>query len=133
MTRPRGLRAQLDEARAEIERLKKWRDAITDAAIVQWTYAEADADDPRRLIGAMLAQAHREALDPVVSIEARRLHQRIERCELGLRGARHVIEEAIGRGDLPSRALEEARAIVLAALEPPPDIPPHMVRERRRS
>lgn len=64
------LTAERDGARAE---LAKWKDAIIDAAVVNWTYQKAREDDPRAAVHALLCQAQLEALDPAISETAAKL------------------------------------------------------------
>ncbi len=65
---------------AEQER-DEWRDAVIDAAVVNWTYQKAHETDPRAAIHALLCQAQREALDPVISEEAAKLHAQLTASE----------------------------------------------------
>lgn len=51
----------------------KWRDAVIDAAVVNWTYTKQDAIDPKGTVNRLLCCAERMALDPRISEGARLL------------------------------------------------------------
>jgi hypothetical protein len=66
----------LDACRKE---LAEWKNAIEDAAVVEWTLTEGDT--PRQTVNRMLHQVSLEALDPRVSGEARKMVDRAEKAE----------------------------------------------------
>jgi hypothetical protein len=55
----------------------EWRCAVIDAAVVNWTYTKEDEDNPYLAVCKMVACAARESLDPLISVEAKKLHDRI--------------------------------------------------------
>jgi hypothetical protein len=67
---------QAVKLRAEVETLKRWRDAVIDAAVVGWTYCAADDADPRGCLSRIMAANAQIALDPTVSSEAEALIER---------------------------------------------------------
>lgn len=71
----------LAEKDAEIERLKSWRTAVVEAAVVNWTYKAEHENDPKAAINSLICMAQKEACDPLVSEEAARLHGEIERLQ----------------------------------------------------
>ena len=58
-----------------------WRNAVVDAAIVNWTYTAEDEKNPYLAVCKLLACAAQEALDPAISLEAKKLHDRIAELE----------------------------------------------------
>lgn len=74
-------REQLAAALVEIGRLtedrNRWRDAIIDASVVNWTYTHEHDDNPRKAINDLQSCMMREALDPLCSQIAHDLHQKI--------------------------------------------------------
>lgn len=58
-----------------------WKDAIIDAAVVDWVYCKEHETDPRKAVNDLLAWQAQIALDPAVSKEAANLHQRIAAAE----------------------------------------------------
>ncbi len=63
------------------QQLQRWKEAVIDAAVVNWTYRKAHENDPRAAINALLCQAQLEALDPTISEYAEKLHARIHELE----------------------------------------------------
>lgn len=57
-------------AESRVHELQAWKDAVIDAAVVNWTFTKEHENNPRLAIAALLAQAQKEALDPVISKEA---------------------------------------------------------------
>jgi len=78
-------RKDLEDARADIDALTaerdKWRLAVIDAAVVNWTYSKEDEDNPYLAVCKLLGCAARDALDPQISLEAKALHDRIAELE----------------------------------------------------
>lgn len=88
----------------------KWKDAIIDAAVVDWVYTKEMEDDPRLTVNSLLAWQAKLALDPAVSKEAHDLHQRIKDLEKTLE-----LERNGGQGAIA------AYHATLDALGAPPD------------
>jgi hypothetical protein len=74
---------KLMKALEQVQELQQWKDAITDAAVVNWTLSKENAEDPKRAINDLLCMAEQQALDPLISEPAAKLHQQIQ----GLRKA----------------------------------------------
>jgi hypothetical protein len=55
----------------------KWRNAVIDAAVVNWTYTAEDEENPYLAVCKLMACAARESLDPQISVEAKKRHDRI--------------------------------------------------------
>lgn len=60
---------------------QSWKEAVIDAAVVNWTLSSENATNPRQAIADLLAQVEREALDPAISQPAAKLHMRIQQLE----------------------------------------------------
>lgn len=71
-----------------VESLRKWKDAITDAGVVNWTLSEENANDPQKAIADLLSMQWRQALDPAVSQEAAALRRKA--AELAWEAAVHA-------------------------------------------
>jgi hypothetical protein len=54
----------------------RWKEEITDAAVVNWVLSSENANNPKKLVYDLMACAEQEALDPLISKNARRLIQR---------------------------------------------------------
>lgn len=65
-----------------------WKDAIIDAAVVDWIYTKEHDSDPRKAVNDLLCWQQKIALDPAVSKEAHDLHQRAEAAEADLSALR---------------------------------------------
>lgn len=68
-------------ARTLADEVDKWRNAVVDAAVINWTYAKEDEENPYLAVCKLLACAAQEALDPQISLEAKKLHDRIAELE----------------------------------------------------
>lgn len=75
---------------AEIERLCEWKNAIEDAAVVDWVFT---GDNPRNVVNALLANQARIAIDPLVSEDAAKMHGEIAK----LREANRELVEGLRR------------------------------------
>jgi hypothetical protein len=53
-----------------------WKDAVIDAAVVDWVYKAEHEDNPRLAVADLLAHASMLALDPRVSSEAAALYKK---------------------------------------------------------
>lgn len=72
-----GLRERL----AEVERERdEWKNAIIDAAVVDWVYTKEHETNPRKAVGDLLARQAKIALDPAVSKEAHDLRERLAKA-----------------------------------------------------
>lgn len=83
---------QLKEHSGECQKhpLHVWKEAVTDAAIVRWVYTEENENDPRKIINDLLYWEQKVALDPTVSEDAKKLHDRIKELEDDLKYASGV-------------------------------------------
>lgn len=77
-----------------IAELEKWKDAIVDAGVVNWTLSEENANDPRRAVGDLLTLQTQIALDPKVSQPADELHSRIAALEGENKGLDDALADA---------------------------------------
>jgi hypothetical protein len=59
-----------------VAELNPWKEAIIDAAVVDWVYTADMEDDPRKAVNALLSMAALIALDPAVSKDAQALVDR---------------------------------------------------------
>ncbi|HXI98800.1 MAG TPA: hypothetical protein VNG73_07635, partial [Gemmatimonadaceae bacterium] len=62
---------------AALRALGEWREAIIDAAVVNWTYKQEHEVNPRAAVNDLLAWQSKIALDPRVSLRAKELHDKI--------------------------------------------------------
>jgi hypothetical protein len=72
-----------------IEKAKRWKDEITDMAVVDWSLSEANKDNPKQMVADMIQNAVQQALDPAISADAQKLidqgmrvNQRVCECEI---------------------------------------------------
>jgi hypothetical protein len=65
--------AALATARQQVEEMQRWKDHLTDAAVVDWCLNEKNADDPKQLIADIVKCNVRQALDPAISQAANEL------------------------------------------------------------
>lgn len=79
-------------ARAEQER-DAWKDAIIDAAVVDWIYTAEHETNPRKAVNDLLCWQQTIALDPAISKPAHDLVERAERAEAELARAEQTIRE----------------------------------------
>lgn len=66
---------------AVILQLIAWKEAIIDAAVIDWVYTKEHEENPRKAINDLLCHAQRLALDPAVSEDAanwRKLNQDLQ-------------------------------------------------------
>lgn len=71
------LRHQVERLTAENAALLEWKNAIVDAAVVGWTYNAETESNPRKAVESLLCWESKIALDPLVSAEAKALHDEI--------------------------------------------------------
>lgn len=93
------LESRLQAAEAERDEFKRWRDAIDDAAVVNWTLTSENKDDPRKAINSLLVQAQKEALDPAISEPAEKLHAELARTRQELAEQIKVSHEQSARAN----------------------------------
>lgn len=65
----------------ELKRLKEWKSAVEDAAIVNWTLNAENANNPRKAIADLIGCIMRESLDPMRSQPAAELHAKVAALE----------------------------------------------------
>ena len=75
----------------------KWREAVTDAAVISWTLSPENENDPRRAVADLLAMQSAQALDPAVSREAAEWRDKLaearrERAQLEVVRCREIVE-----------------------------------------
>lgn len=68
----------LESVAKALQSANGWKDAITDAAVVNWTYKKEHEENPRAAVNALLCQAAAIAVDPSVSEEAAKLVKEAE-------------------------------------------------------
>ena len=68
--RAESAESRIASLEARLAEALKWREAITDAAVVNWTLSAENENDPRRAVADLLAMQSAQALDPAVSKEA---------------------------------------------------------------
>lgn len=68
-----------------------WKDAIIDAAVVNWTLAEDHESNPKAAVGALLAYVEQLALDPSVSKPAAQWRAREEQLKQLVREASDML------------------------------------------
>ena len=88
-----GKAAVCDDAASRLEELEAWREAIIDAAVVNWTYRAEHDTNPRAAVHDLLALVGAMALDPAVSLDAKRLHDRAEQAEAQNARLRAALEQ----------------------------------------
>ena len=62
-------------SRREEETDDLWRNVLTDAAVNNWCLNEENADDPRKMLDAIIKANVAQALDPAISEDAQRLRR----------------------------------------------------------
>jgi hypothetical protein len=67
----------LEAAEQQVAALQEWKDAVIDAAVVDWIYTKEHETNPRKAVNDLLAWQAKLALDPAVSKEAHDLHEQI--------------------------------------------------------
>ena len=67
------LQDSLTKVQAEVAALAKWKEAVTEAAIVSWTLNDANEDNPKQCLADLIAWECKVALEPQVSGEAAKL------------------------------------------------------------
>jgi len=70
--------------------LEGWKQAVIDAAVINWTLTKENKDDPRKAINDLLVMAEQQALDPLISKPAAELHNRIKELEEKLNDTRQL-------------------------------------------
>jgi len=88
--------ADIDALTAERD---KWRLAVIDAAVVNWTYSKEDEENPYRAVCKLMGCAAQEALDPQISLDAKALHDRIAELQRRLDALVAKISEAVVSDD----------------------------------
>jgi hypothetical protein len=86
----REVRERKDQRITElVQQLSRWKDEITDMAVVDWSLSEANKDNPKQMVADMIENAVRQALDPAISADAQKLidqgmrvNQRVCECEI---------------------------------------------------
>jgi hypothetical protein len=58
-----------------IEDLSRWRTALVEAAIVDWSISNENMDDPKKMLNDIVVNNMRQALDPSISGDAVKLIQ----------------------------------------------------------
>lgn len=66
---------------AAVTEMLRWKDAVIDAGVVNWTLSTENKDDPRKAINDLLCQVRLESLDPAISKPAAEWRDRIEKAE----------------------------------------------------
>ena len=68
-----------------------WKEELLDAATVSWVLSPDNVDNPCKLIHDMLMYEYQIALDPMVSMGAKVLHDRIAYLEAQLAEGKQVV------------------------------------------
>lgn len=57
----------------QTEDCNPWKDAMENAAITNWCLTDENADDPEKMLQAIIATCEMMALDPAISLDAQKL------------------------------------------------------------
>jgi len=79
-----GDAAAVDTVCDVLEEATKWKEAVIDAAVVDWTLTAENVNNPRKCVEDVLAWQSKLALDPAVSKEAHDLHDALEQAQRSL-------------------------------------------------
>lgn len=111
---------ETEKARADAAELDRdrWRDAVIDASVVNWTYKKSYETDPKGAIDDLIAQVMREALDPVISTGAAELTKRAEQAEADLAAERTARAQAVEAAQHAFWAMLAMESLVAGELGP---------------
>jgi predicted nuclease with TOPRIM domain len=99
------LRQRLDEAQA-------WKNAVIEAAVVDWTLSTENKDNPRRAINDLLVHRQQIALDPRVSQQAHDMVKRAEKAEQQRDDAQRTLDSVIAAKNTIEQQRDEALALL---------------------
>jgi hypothetical protein len=92
-----------EKLEAMVASLRRWKDELTDIAVVSWVLSEQNKDNPRLMIADITKQAVTEALDPLISAEANALIETAFKagyhCRWQRDGMRYTFDPALAPGD----------------------------------
>jgi hypothetical protein len=77
--------------------LHAWKDAVLDAAIVDWIFTEEHERNPRKAVNDLLVWAGKIALDPAVSKEAADMQRTIVLANSHMTALRVLAQELVAR------------------------------------
>ena len=77
-----ALEAKVQQLEAEIADLRRWKNAVIDAGVVNWTLSKANEDDPRQALRDLIANAIQQWDDSAISEHGRELQTLRAKAEL---------------------------------------------------
>lgn len=105
-------------SRYEEETDDLWRNVLTDAAVNNWCLTDENADDPRKMLDAIIRANVAQAIDPAISADAQRLQR--EGFEMARERAKSAAIYALRNFESGARGTEldvELESAITAAVD----------------